>query len=158
MVRQFNVPWLTKDGHIDFKKIPMDSLLKQAIRKDDTEFRGACSFLRMMHMEGIEEAGICLYGLFAHNSRNMKRKEIVIHFLGDIETRESADIMFKELRDIESNNITRGYIDEILKGLSKLPIEYIEEGFQSLLNDKKWSIKMKRKFEDILFHKKFSTV
>jgi hypothetical protein len=105
-----------------------------------------------MYNEGKKEAAIFLYGLIAQNYNNIARKEIIIKSLKDIETKEAAEILFRELKDIDSNNTTRGYIDEILKVLKHYPTEIIRDGFESLLRDKKWSIKMKRKFEEVLIY------
>jgi len=55
-----------------------------------------------------------------------------------------------ELNDVESNNTTRGYINSILKCLSRYPIDITNDGFVALLNDRKWSNKMKKKIEEII--------
>ena len=146
-------PWMTKDGYIDLSKIPIDSVLRRTVIKDDNEFKDACSVLRAMYHAGREDAGIYLYGLFIHNHGNMARKEIVIKALSDVQTKESAIMLFKELNDIKSNNVTRGYINEILKCLSRYPIDIISEGFEELLKDKKWSYRMKNKFKEIIYYK-----
>ena len=49
-----------------------------------------------------------------------------------------------------SSNSTRKYINSILKTLKHFPFELIEEGFEELLNDKKWSYRMKTKFKEIV--------
>jgi len=144
---------MTKDGYIDLSKIPIDSVLRRTVIKDDNEFKDACSVLRAMYHAGREDAGIYLYGLFIHNHGNMARKEIVIKALSDVQTKESAIMLFKELNDIKSNNVTRGYINEILKCLSRYPIDIISEGFEELLKDKKWSYRMKNKFKEIIYYK-----
>lgn len=144
---------MTKDGYIDLSKIPIDSVLRRTVIKDDNEFRDACSVLRAVYHAGREDAGIYLYGLFIHNHGNMARKEIIVKALTDVQTKESANILFKELNEIESNNITRGYINEILKCLSRYPIEIISDGFEALLSDRKWSYRMKNKFKEIIYYK-----
>src|SRR3970282_1433554 len=125
-------PWMTKDGCIDLSKILIDSVLRRTVIKDDNEFRDACSVLRAVYHAGREDAGIYLYGLFIHNNENMGRKE---------------------LTDIDSNNKTRGYINEILKCLSRYPIDLISDGFEALLKDRKWSYRMKNKFKEIIYYK-----
>src|SRR3989304_5722506 len=89
-------PWMTKDGCIDLSKIPIDSVLRRTVIKDDNEFRDACSVLRAVYHAGREDAGIYLYGLFIHNHGNMARKEIIVKALTDVKTKESANILFKE--------------------------------------------------------------
>jgi hypothetical protein len=140
-------------GTVDLKNIPIDAALHNIMDGDDRELRGRCGVLVAMYDAGKKESAIFLYGLMAQNYGNMARKEIIVKALGNIETEECANILFKELQDIESNNSTRGYIDTILKSISRLPHDIISEGIKSLLNDKKWSYKMKAKFEDILIRK-----
>jgi hypothetical protein len=137
----------------DLKKIPIEAALHNIIDGADSELRGRCGVLIAMYDAGKKEAAIFLFGLMAHNYTNMARKEIIVKALGNIETKECANILFRELRDIESNNSTRGYIDTVLKSISRLPLDMISEGIKSLLNDKKWSYKMKAKFDDILAKK-----
>ena len=146
-------PWMTKDGCIDLSKIPIDSVLRRTVIKDDNEFRDACSVLRAVYHAGREDAGIYLYGLFIHNNENMGRKELIVRALSDVQTKESAYMLFKELTDIDSNNKTRGYINEILKCLSRYPIDLISDGFEALLKDRKWSYRMKNKFKEIIYYK-----
>jgi len=149
-VKKSNVPWTRNDGGIDFKKIPIEAALNNVIDGNNDELRGRCGVLAFMYNEGKKEAAIFLYGLIAQNYNNIARKEIIIKSLKDIETKEAAEILFNELKYIVSDNTTRGYIDEILKALKHYPTEIIKNGFESLLRDKKWSIKMKRKFEEVL--------
>ena len=131
-------------------KIPIEAALYNVIDGNDDELRGRCGALAFMYNEGKKEAAIFLYGLIAQNYNNIARKEIIVKSFKDIETKEAAEILFRELNYIVSNNKTRGYIDEILKVLKHYPTGIIKDGFESLLRDKKWSIKMKRKFEEVL--------
>ena len=149
-------PWMTKGGGFDLSKVSIDSVLRRTVIKDNNEFRDACSVLRAVYHAGREDAGIYLYGLFIHNHGNMARKEIIVKALTDVKTKESANILFKELTDIESNNATRGYINSILKCLSRYPKDITNDGFVELLNDQKWSYKMKKKFEEIINYKDFT--
>ena len=149
-MKKLNVPWTRNDGGIDFKKIPIEAALHNVIDGNDDELRGRCGVLAFMYNEGKKEAAIFLYGLIAQNYNNIARKEIIIKSYKDIETKEAAEILFRELKYIVSDNTTRRYIDEILKVLKNYPTEIIKDGFESLLRDKKWSIKMKRKFEEVL--------
>ena len=149
-------PWMTKGGGFDLSKVSIDSVLRRTVIKDNNEFRDACFVLRAVYHAGREDAGIYLYGLFIHNHGNMARKEIIVKALTDVKTKESANILFKELTDIESNNATRGYINSILKCLSRYPKDITNDGFVELLNDQKWSYKMKKKFEEIINYKDFT--
>src|SRR3990172_6818395 len=86
-------------------------------------------------------------------NENMGRKELIVRALSDVQTKQSAYMLFKELTDIDSNNKTRGYINEILKCLSRYPIDLISDGFEALLKDRKWSYRMKNKFKEIIYYK-----
>ena len=158
MVRKLDVPWITKDGYLDFSKFPIDCVLKQALSSEDGEFMGACSVLGSMYRAGRSEAAVYLYGLIVQNHSNMSRKEIIMKHIGVVETRECANILFQELNDIKSNNTTRGYINSILNILMAFPLFLIRDGFEALLNDNKWSSKMKRRFENIILEKDSFTV
>ena len=80
----------------------------------------------------------------------MARKELIIEALQHIKTPEAASLLFTELNQIESSNSTRVYIDTILKSLRYFPVDLVEDGFESLLDDARWSYRMKRKFREIL--------
>jgi len=153
MLGKLNVPWITKDGYFDFTKYPIDSVLKQALSQDDNEFIGACSVLSSMYNSGRQEAAIYMYGLIGQYYCNISRKDIIIKFIKVVKTKECANILFKELNGIKSNNSSRNYINTMINVLMEFPLVHIKDGFEELLNNKKWSAKMKRKFEDILLEK-----
>ena len=150
ILQNLGVPWVTKDGFIDMSKLPLEGTLKQAVGKDEEEFRSSCRTLISMYVASRSEAAIFLYGLLIHNQRNIKRKEIIVEALGHIKTKESAGLLFSELHQTESSNSTRKYINSILRSLQEFPLENINEGFEELLSDNKWSYRMKNKFKAIL--------
>ena len=150
ILRKLNVPWITKDGYLDLAKFPIDSVLKQALSVKEQDFQSACRILTSMYDAGRSEAAIFLFGLLIHNADDIVRKEAIVEALGRIKTKETTDLLFRELRITVSSNSTRQYIDRILKSLKRFPLEFIEEGFEELLKDSKWSYRMKRKFKEIL--------
>ena len=77
-------------------------------------------------------------------------KTAIVEALFHVQTKQAADLLFRELRLTVSSNSTRKYINSILKTLKHFPLELIEEGFDELLNDKKWSYRMKMKFREIV--------
>jgi hypothetical protein len=103
-----------------------------------------------MYSAGRAEAAVFLYGLFTLHGNDRTRKEPIIHALGHIKTAEAADLLFRELNQTESSNSTRAYIDTILKNLRYFPLHIVEDGFDSLLKDSRWSYRMKHKFRKIL--------
>jgi len=140
ILKKLGVPWITKDGFLDMAKFPIDSTLKQAVGKNEEEFRSSCRTLISMYVAGRSEIAIFLYGLLIHNNKNIERKEIIVEALGHVKTKESADLLYS----------TRRYINSILKSLQRFPLENINEGFETLLLEKKWSYRMKNKFKAIL--------
>ena len=144
------IPWISKGGGIDLNSLPMDFLLKQALDQDREPFRSACVLLSSMHAAGRKEAAVFLYGLFLHNKGDRARMELIVEVMRHVRTHASAQLLFSELDEIESSNTTRAYINAILSTLSQFPLPLVEEGFTKLLADKKWSCKMKRKFQAIL--------
>ena len=150
ILRKLNVPWITKDGYLDLAKFPIDSVLKQAISGKEKDFQSACRTLTSMYAAGRSEAGIFLFGLLIQYADDIVRKEEIVEALGHIKTKATADLLFRELRLIVSSNTTRIYINRVLKSLKRFPLEFIEDGFEDLLTDSKWSYRMKKKFKDII--------
>ncbi len=150
ILKNLNVPWITKDGYLDMGKLPIDSTLRQAVGKNYEEFRSSCRTLVSMYVAGRFEAAIFLYGLLIHNNKNIERKEIIVDALVHVESKESVDLLFRELQQTVSSNSTRKYINAILKSLQGYSLENTREGFEALLSEKKWSHRMKNKFKAIL--------
>ena len=149
-LRELNVPWITEDGHIDMKKLPIDGTLIQSVSDGDDDFSSACRVLSSMVSAGRTEAGVFLCGLLGFYADNAARKQEIVSALWHVKTRQAADLLFSELERTESSNSTRGYINEILKALKGFPLDLVKEGFEVLLSSGKWSCRMKRKFRDIL--------
>lgn len=145
-----NVPWITKEGYLDLTKFPIDSTLQQALSTEDQKFRTACRTLASMCDAGRTEAGIFLWGLLGFYRDDLVRKQAIVDALAQFQTTKAADVLFAELDQVESSNTTRVYINSILATLSRFPSELVEEGFTRLLGEKRWSYRMKRKFQAIL--------
>lgn len=148
-----NLPWITKDGYLDLKKVPIETTLRQAASKNDEEYCAACGMLISLCAHEREEVIIFTFGLLEYYSGNIQRKEQLIKALGFVKTKKSADLLFKELNTTPSSNSTRGYLNTVLKTLSHLPLEIIESGFKNLLADKKWTYRMRDKFREIIEEK-----
>jgi hypothetical protein len=155
ILQRLGVPWVTKDGFIDMAKFPLEGTLKQAAGIDEEKFRSSCRTLVSMHAASRSEAAIFLYGLLIHNKSDIKRKETIVEALGHIKTKESAELLFSELHQTISSNSTRRYLNSVLRSLQMFPLELIEEGFEKLLSERKWSQRMKNKFKAILNGKDF---
>ena len=150
ILKELNVPWITDDGFLDLAKFPIDSTLEQAIGGNEEDFRSSCRTLTSMFLAGRAEVIVFLYGLLVFYEEDIYRKEAVVDALGHVKTRKTADMLFREMQNTDSSNTTRRYINTVLKNLTRFPPEYVREGFEALLNDRKWSYRMKKKFKDIL--------
>ena len=137
----------------DLKELPIEVALHNVIDGTDGELKDRCGALMAMYRAGKKEVPVFLYGLMAYNYDNIARKGIIVEALDNITAKEWAHILFNELRSIESNNSTRVYIDTILRSINRFPLDMIRKDLETLLKDKKWSYKMKSKFENILLRK-----
>jgi hypothetical protein len=150
---------MTEDGGIDLVKFPIDSILEQAMGSSDSpddprsQLLSACFVLTTMASGGRVEAGVFLCGLLGFYEGDVEKKIVVVEALGRLECRQAADVLFGELDKVVSSPATRVYIGAVLKALRNLPEELTVPGFQRMLGDKKWSNKMKDKFEEILEEK-----
>ena len=145
-----NVPWITKDGNLDLTKFPIDNILKQALSGDMGAFRTGVNTLRAMHGYGRDEAGIFLLGLLVACNENLERRGLIVEALRGVNTKACADLLFGELKKVKSSNTTRRYLAEVIKVLTSMPSELIQEGFTLLANDKSFSQKMRAKFNEVI--------
>ena len=103
-----------------------------------------------MYLAGRTEAAVYLYGLFILCRNDRIKKELIVDALGHVKTPQSASLLFGELNQTESSNSSRSYIKTILSSLKRFPLNLVEDGFNGLLNDRRWSYRMKLKFKEIL--------
>jgi hypothetical protein len=144
------VPWITKEGNFDPGKFPIDSALKQALSDDDQQFRSGLSMLSSMCGHGRTEAGVFLLGLLVNCEDNWERRIKIVEAMKEIDTKPCADLFFSELKRVKSSNTTRRYLGAVIKVLSTMPSELIEEGFEALAEERSFSPKMRDKFREVL--------
>ena len=145
-----NVPWITKEGYFDPAKFPIDNVLKQALSEDDQEFRTGLNVLSSMCGYGRTEAGVFLMGVLLNCDDNWEKRITIVEAMKFIHTKPCADLLFGELKRVKSSNTTRRYLATVIKVLSSMPSELIEEGFEALAEDKSFSPKMRDKFRAVL--------
>ncbi len=150
-----NEPWITKEGFFDSTKFPIDNVLKHALSDDDRVFRSGLRILRLMSHEGRIEAGVFLLGLLVHCDDNWEKRIKIVEALKGIDTKPCADLLFSELKRIKSSNTTRRYLATVIEALSSMPTELIEDGFQTLAEDRSFSAKMREKFRAVLEKQSF---
>src|SRR5271157_3456582 len=145
-----NEPWITKQGFFDSTKFPIDNVLKHALSDDDRVFRSGLRILRLMIHQGRIEAGVFLLGLLVNYEDNWEKRIEIVEALKGIDTKPCADVLFSELKRVKSSNTTRRYLEAVIKVLSDMPSELIEDGFQTLAEDSSFSPKMRDKFRAVL--------
>ena len=145
-----NVPWITKEGYFDPAQFPIDSVLKQALSDDDEEFMTGLNMLSSMYGHGRTEAGVFLMGVLVNCEDNWEKRIRIVEVMTGIHTKPCADLLFRELKRVKSSNTTRRYLAAVIKVLSFMPSELIEEGFETLAEDRSFSPKMRDKFRAIL--------
>ncbi|MGH7456951.1 MAG: hypothetical protein ACRENG_36710, partial [bacterium] len=145
-----DAPWITKDGYFDVTKFPIDSILAQIQQEDEESFLGALSVLQSMQLNGRQEAGIFLMGFLANLSDDWEKRIEVVKALKGFHTLGCANLLFSEMKRVKSSNTTRKYLNTILEVLADMPLHLIESGFDELIEDKSFSYRMKKKFENIL--------
>jgi len=145
-----SVGWITEDGYLDPKKLPIDAILKQTVLTDRELFRSGCSMLQTMYSHGRLESAIYLLGLLQYYQGDLDRAEIVVEKLSGFKTKECADSLVTELKRVKSSNTTRRYLGSILKVLANFPYEIVKEKLGELAEDTRFSYKMRKKIENTL--------
>ena len=145
-----NVPLITKEGCFDPAQLPIESVLKQALSDDDQEFLTGLNMLRSMYAHGRKDAGVFLLGVLVNCEDNWEKRIRIVEVMTGMHTKPCADLLFGELKRVESSNTTRRYLGAVIKVLSSMPSDLIEEGFETLAEDGSFSPKMRDKFRAVL--------
>jgi len=147
--KEYNIPWLTEEGDVDYSKYPIEHLTKDSLSSDELKFRNACNMLGMMAHEGRKDAAIFLFGLVSYYN-DLKKLEIIVKNFYNLKTKETADFLFGELERVKSSNTTRKYINTIIDTLSFFPNDLVLEKFIEFSENKKFSYRMRKKFLAII--------
>ena len=103
-----------------------------------------------MYGHGRMEAGVFLMGLLVNCDDNWEKRISIVEAMTGIDTKPCADLLFGELKRVKSSNTTRRYLGAVIKALSTMPSELVEEGFEALAEDRSFSPKMREKFRAVL--------
>ena len=141
--------WTTPEGYLDLHKFPIEPCLRQSLEGDPSRFRPGVMLLQSMMSSGRLEAGIYLLGLMRYYAEDLERLKTVVEALGSFHCRQAASVLISEFYRIESSNRTRGYLNEVLKALGRFPRALVEDPLMGLAGDKKFSYRMRRKFEEM---------
>lgn len=150
---QYDIPWITEDGYMDYSKYPIEQPAKESLSRDDKKFRNACRTLGAMAREGNKQAEIFLFGLINYFNDNIKKLEVIVAEFSLIKTKQSTNFLFGELERVKSNNTTRIYINTIIGKLSLFPDDMVLEKFIELSENKNFSYRMRKKFLAIIEEK-----
>ena len=141
-----NVSWLTAEGFLDPGKFPIDSPLRQCVSPRSEEFRTGCTLLGTMVSHGRVEAGIFLLGLLRYCGDDVTALAVIVESLGRFQDARSVSALFGELLRVPSSNRTRRYLDTVIRTLTQLPAEMVQERFRELAEAPSFSPRMRAKF------------
>jgi hypothetical protein len=150
-----NVPWITNEDYFSPARFPIDSVLKQALSDDGQEFNSGLCMLRSMYGHGRTEAGVFLLGVLVNCEDNWEKRIRIVETMTGIHTKPCADLLFSELKRVKSSNTTRRYLGAVIKVLSFMPSGLVQEGFETLSEDRSFSHKMREKFRAVLDERGF---
>lgn len=128
------VPWLTEQG-LDLSRLPIDSVLRQALSPNEEQFRTGCTLLSSMSYGGRIEAGVFLLGLLRQYPEDYGRLTLIAEALGSFPSVATVDALASELRRVKGSSSTRGYLRRIIRTLEQLPAQLAEEQIQELSTD-----------------------
>lgn len=143
--------WLTPDGYLDVTGLPLDLSTRKALDGDDEQFHAACSLLGTMATNGRKDAGVFLLGLLAYCRDDLERLKIVVRQLSYFREPAGLDAVIGELYRVKSSNTTRAYLNEVLKSLLFFPRDMIQDKLLELAQDKRFSVRWRKKFERALW-------
>lgn len=129
-----DVQWLTEHG-IDMSRVPIDSILRQALSSDDEQFRTGCTLLNSMSHLGRAEAGVFLLGLLLHYSDDYARLTAIAEALASFPAVATVDALASELRRVKGSSATRGYLRRIIDTLERFPAQLVDEKIVELAFD-----------------------
>ncbi len=142
--------------NIDWTTMPVDKYEAKLKDPSPGKRQEAISSLHAMISLGNKQALLALVNFL----RGLPLPETIeeVHFKKDIlrrldrpETREVLiPYLIDELYQIPSNNTTRQWISEIFRFLEYSPIELIRDPLEQMINDKRFSYKLKLKMKSIL--------
>ena len=142
--------------NIDFKTKPVDKFAKQLRDPNPKEQASAISSLLSLISFGNDPAFEVLFDFF--QKLPPPKKIVDVHFKMDIFEHINRPkykarlipVLLDELYITPSNNTTRQFISAILKFLKYCPRDEIHEPLTKMLNEKRFSYRLKRKIQGML--------
>jgi len=132
----------------DPRTFPIDPILRQAVDVDVERASAAWPFLGMMARNHRPEAGIFLLGLMRVHGDDLTRMVVLARAVSLFPSEAAAEALKAEFYRVPSSPATRTYLNEVLRSLSQLPTPLAREALRTLADDKKLSLKWRRRFEE----------
>ena len=142
MVRARMVP------EFDPSTFPIEPILRQAVSLDVGRASDAWSLLGTMASNQRPVAGIFLLGLMRVHGGDLARMAVLVRAVSFSRSEAAADALKAEFYRVPSSPATRTYLNEVLRALMQLPAPLSREALKTLADDKKLSVKWRRRFEE----------
>jgi hypothetical protein len=142
--------------NIDLKTLPADRYAEQLKSSSPKEKNAAISSLGALISAGNKEAFdiLCEYFKALPPPKTIKEVHFKVDLLRELERPSFRPllipILISELYDTPSNNTTRQWISAILGVLKDSPYEEVRTHLLTMLKDKRFSYRLKKKMKDIL--------
>lgn len=125
----------------------MEPILHQALSSDVGRATAAWNLLGAMAGER-EEAGIFLLGLMQVHGGDLTRMAVLVRAISFFPSVAAADALKAEFYRVPSSPATRTYLNEVLRALTGLPAPLARGALMALADDKKLSVKWRRRFKE----------
>jgi len=141
---------------IDWKTVPVDKYVAQLNNPDKNKQLEAISTLGSLANLGNKKALDQSIKYFKElpSPTTLDEVHFKIAIFEHLEYMKDRSIiiphLINELYHIQSNNITRQWISKILKYLERCPINKVRDPLEKLLEEKKFSYKLKNKIENTI--------
>lgn len=131
----------------DPRTFPIGPILRQAVGVDGERASEAWKFLGTMANDR-PEAGIFLLGLMRVHGGDLTRMAVLVRAISLFPSEAAAEALKAEFYRVPSSPATRSYLNEVLRSLMQLPTPLSREALRTLADDKKLSVKWRRRFEE----------
>jgi hypothetical protein len=132
----------------DPRTFPIEPILRQAVSLDVGRANDAWNLLGTMARNERPEAGIFLLGLMRVHGGDLTRMAVLVRGVSFFPSEAGADALKAEFYRVPSSPATRTYLNEVLRALMELPAPLSREALKTLADDKKLSVKWRRRFEE----------
>ena len=131
----------------DLRTFPIEPILRQAISPDVGRAGDGWNLLGTMARER-QEAGVFLLGLMQVHRGDLTRMTVLVRAVSFFPSEAAADALKAEFCRVRSSPTTRTYLNEVLRALMGLPAPLARDALKALADDKKLSVKWRRRFEE----------